>query len=337
MSKFPYEMLQKCVYPYTKAEHEDPSVILGATFGEDVALTKVGDDILLSHVDPIVGAVSGIGWLAMHVACNDIACSGIRPKWAQMLVLVPTKDDHELVREIMSDAAGAAREIQVTIVGGHTGYSSGISRPVVAVTAMAPAMNRRVIGTGGAMPGDHVLVTGGAGIEGTSILAVDFAEEGRFLGLSEEELREASRLAGEVSVVREAMILADHGATSMHDVTRGGILETSIEISRLSGVSLEINGDLVPSRPVVDRFAEAFSFDPLKMISSGSLVCTIPPDRVEGVLNELKASGIHAADVGIATEGKGIILSRKGKTLSETEVHCEDDELARMWAIHKES
>ena len=336
MSKFPYEILKTCVYPFTRPAHRDDSVILGATFGEDVALTKVGNDLLLSHVDPIVGAVSGIGWLAMHVACNDIACSGVSPKWAQILVLVPTKEDHQLVREIMSDAGKAAEEIQVTIVGGHTGYSSGISRPVVAVTAMAPAMNRRIIGTGGARPGDHIIITGGAGIEGTSILAMDFADEGRFLGLSEEELQEASRLSGEVSVVREALILADHGATSMHDVTRGGILETSIEISRLSGVSLEINADLLPSRPVVERFAQAFSFDPLKMISSGSLVATIPSQKVETVLEALQSSGIHAGDVGTVKEGNGITLYRKGIGYTETEVHCEDDELARMWAIHKE-
>ncbi|MBN1334043.1 MAG: hypothetical protein JW971_09810 [Synergistales bacterium] len=337
MSKFPYEMLKECVYPFTRPEHEDDSVILGATFGEDVALTRVGKDLLLSHVDPIVGAVSGIGWLAMHVACNDIACSGIRPRWAQILVLVPTKEDHQLVREIMADAAKAAEEIQVTIVGGHTGYSSGISRPVVAVTAMAPAMNRRIIGTGGARPGDHIIITGGAGIEGTSILAVDFADEGRFLGLSEDELREASRLSDEVSVVTEAMILADHGATSMHDVTRGGILETSIEISRLSGVSLEIDAALLPSRPIVDRFAEAFSFDPLKMISSGSLVATISSETVATALKALHGSGIHAGDVGTVKEGRGITLYRKGTRFTETEVHCEDDELARMWAIHKES
>jgi len=338
MSKFPYEVLKECVYPYTRPKHRDDSVILGATFGEDVALTRVGKDLLLSHVDPIVGAVSGIGWLAMHVACNDIACSGVRPRWAQILVLVPSKEDHLLVKEIMTDASKAAEEIEVTIVGGHTGYSSGLSRPVVAVTAMAPAMNRRIIGTGGARPGDHIIITGGAGIEGTSILAMDFAEEGRFLGLSGEELREASRLSGEVSVVREALILADHGATSMHDVTRGGILETSIEISRLSGVSLEIDADLVPSRPIVERFAQAFSFDPVKMISSGSLVATMAPEKIEEALGALQSSGIPAGDVGTVKEGKGITICRKGMIgFTETEIHCEDDELARMWAIHKES
>jgi len=78
MAKFPFEVMQECVYPFTAKESKDPDVILGSAFGEDVAVTRVGDDLLLSHVDPIVGAVNGIGWLAVHVACNDIAASGIK-------------------------------------------------------------------------------------------------------------------------------------------------------------------------------------------------------------------------------------------------------------------
>ena len=42
MSKFSLEVLQRCVFPFTTSD--DPDVILGATFGEDVALTRVGAD-----------------------------------------------------------------------------------------------------------------------------------------------------------------------------------------------------------------------------------------------------------------------------------------------------
>lgn len=74
MSKFSLGVLQRCVFPFVSSD--DPDVILGATFGEDVALTRVGGNILVSHLDPIVGAINNIGWLAVHVACNDIATTG---------------------------------------------------------------------------------------------------------------------------------------------------------------------------------------------------------------------------------------------------------------------
>ena len=64
MSKFSLDVLQKRVFPF--AEVDDPNVVLGTAFGEDVALTQVGGDIPVSHVDPIVGAIGSIGWLAVH-------------------------------------------------------------------------------------------------------------------------------------------------------------------------------------------------------------------------------------------------------------------------------
>jgi hydrogenase expression/formation protein HypE len=87
MSKFSLQVLQRRVFPFTQAN--DPDIILGAAFGQDVALTRVGGDILASHIDPIVGAIGDIGWLAVHVACNDVAASGIPPRWIQLLGLVP--------------------------------------------------------------------------------------------------------------------------------------------------------------------------------------------------------------------------------------------------------
>jgi len=50
-----------------------------------------------------------------------------------------------------------------------------------------------------------------------------------------------------MSVVPEALVLAEHGATSMHDVTRGGVLETLLEIALLSNVGISIDASRVPS------------------------------------------------------------------------------------------
>ena len=155
MSKFPLDILRKYVFPHTKSD--DPDVLLGAAFGEDVALTKIGDVILASHVDPIVGASANIGWLAVHVACNDIATSGIAPRWILLLVLVPNMEDVGLLQSIMSDAQRAASELQVSIVGGHTGYSAGLSRPLAAVTAFGTLSDRQPIYTGVPVLGSRYL------------------------------------------------------------------------------------------------------------------------------------------------------------------------------------
>jgi hydrogenase expression/formation protein HypE len=71
MSKFSLDILQRCVFPFV--EVGDFGVALGAAVGEDVALTRVGGDIPVSHVDPIVGAIESIGWLTVRVAHKDTA------------------------------------------------------------------------------------------------------------------------------------------------------------------------------------------------------------------------------------------------------------------------
>ncbi len=334
MSKFPLEVLRRNVYPFTVGKHFDPDVILGSTFGEDVAVTRVGEDLLLSHVDPIVGAVKGIGWLAVHVACNDIAASGVRPRWIQLLVMVPSANDVEQVERIMSDSARAAESLGVTIIGGHTGYSAGLERPLVAVTALAPAEGRRVVTTGGAKPGDLIYVTRGIGLEGTGILASDFAGDAFSRGLVQRDMDDALKLLESVSVVSEALELADLGATAMHDVTRGGVLETFLEIGSCSGACMNVEVSALPVPPVVKRFAEAFGFDPLKMISSGSLAVTLPLECAREAEKRFEKGFCDLRKVGTVTEGKGVrLLEEDGTVRFFTEMACEEDELARMWEV----
>ncbi len=332
MSKFSLDVLQRRVFPFVGGD--DPDVILGAAFGEDVALTWVGGDILVSHVDPIVGAIGDIGWLAVHVACNDVAASGIPPRWLQLLVLVPSIENEELLEQIMRDANRAASEIGAVIVGGHTGYSAGISRPLVSVTALGVAEGREPVLTGGAQVGDRVLVTKGVALEGTAILAQDFVDVAQKLGLSEQELAEGRGVMAKVSVVPEALALAENGVTAMHDVTRGGLLETLLEIAHLSEVGIEVQFDALPIPPIVARFAEAFQFDPLRMISSGTLAVTVPPERVDDVREALEELGTPFAFVGRVTGSEGVRVLRDGEMIHHTEIRCEEDELARLWALY---
>lgn len=329
MSKFSLDALKRRVFAYTQTD--DPDVILGAVFGEDAALTRVGGDILASHLDPIVGAVQEIGWLAVHVTCNDIAATGIPPRWILPLVLVPRREDEALLGEIMRDARRAADELGVSIIGGHTGYSAGLSRPLVAVTALGVAAGRRPVRTEGAQIGDRVLVTKAIALEGTAILAHDFADVARRLGLGKAELAEARGLMARISCVPEALALAESGASSMHDVTRGGILETLLEMAQLSGVMIELDAELLPLPPVIARFAQAFGFDPLRMISSGTLAATVPPEREGEVRRRLGELGVPVAFAGMVSAGSGVRVKSKTGFAHYPEARCEEDELARLW------
>lgn len=69
-------------------------------------------------------------------------------------------------------------------------------------------------------------MTKGIGLEGTAILPQDFADVARRAGLTKQNLAEGRTLVGQVSLVPEALAVAAHGVTAMHDVTQGGLLQT---------------------------------------------------------------------------------------------------------------
>lgn len=51
---------------------------MGPSIGEDAAIIDLGDGkALVAHVDPVTGVVEYLGWLAVHIASNDVAVRGL--------------------------------------------------------------------------------------------------------------------------------------------------------------------------------------------------------------------------------------------------------------------
>ena len=65
-----------------------------------------------------------------------------------------------------------------------------------------------------------------------------------------------------------------------------------------------------------------------------SLATTVPPDRVADVRSALTGIGVLSADVGRVTDGVGVRITRKEKSIHYRQIRCEEDELARMWTLY---
>ncbi|MBN2568917.1 MAG: hydrogenase expression/formation protein HypE [Deltaproteobacteria bacterium] len=332
MSKITLDVLHRRVVP--SAETADVGIVSDTAFGEDVAMTRIGNDILASCLEPIVGAIDHIGWLAMHAACNDVAARGIQPRWVVLLVLVPGVDDKGILVQIMRDARRAAEKLGVSIIREHAGYSAGTTEPLVDVIALGNVGGEIPVKKGGAHMGDHVLITKGIALEGAAILAHEFADIARGFNITARELREAKGLMNEVNAVPDALILAEYGASTMHDVRRGGILGTLVEMAHASRLCIQIDASLIPVHPVVNHFAETFKFDPLRMVSSGSLVAAVPPERIDDAKQKLAEKSIIFEDIGRVIDGDGVIVLSDGKIEHYREIRCEDDEFARMRQLY---
>ncbi len=184
----------------------DPAVTLGPASGEDAAAIDLGDRTLVVATDPLSLAADAVGRLAVHVACNDVAASGADPRWLTNTVLLPSADS-DAMATIADQVDAAASDLGVAIVGGHTETVPALERPLLSMTALGTTT--RFLPTGGASPGDRLLLTKGAGIEATAILATDFHEQCAAAGVSDRTLDAAAGFLDDVSVVPDAAAVSD--------------------------------------------------------------------------------------------------------------------------------
>jgi len=168
--------------------------------------------------------------------------------------------------------------------------------------------------TGGARPGDYVLMTKYAGQEAASILATDFGEEAVRRGVDKSAVEAAKSF--NISVIREALALADF-ATSMHDPTEGGVAGGLAEIAYASGVSIVVDRGAVLTRPEIEALCRAFGIDPLKTLSSGVLLATVPPSQLDAALNKLRDLGVPHAVIGRVVEKADYLVDISGERIYE--------------------
>ena len=273
----------------------DPRVLVGPRPGEDAAVIEMGDGrCLVVTTDPITFATERIGSYAVHVNANDVAVMGAAPRWLFLVLLLPAgRADEAMVARIMGDATAACAALGVTLCGGHTEITPGVDRPVVIGQMMGEVERGRLVRKDALRPGDLVILTRSAAIEGTAILAREKRKSlaGR---LPDAVLDRAAAFLDDpgISVVRAALTAAGTGMVrAMHDPTEGGVVCGLLELAAAAGVGIAVDGDRIPVRPETEAICAALSIDPLRLIASGSLLIGTPPASAPLVLGALAARG----------------------------------------------
>jgi len=324
--KPPRHVLENIIFKYKGAP--DPDVVQGPGIGEDAGIVRAGDGFIVAHSDPITAAEKYIGWLAVHVASNDVAVRGVQPRWLLLTILMPPGSSTALLEEIARDADAAARSINATIIGGHTEVTPGIPRPIVITTAIGFTRGR-VIRTCDAQPGDKVFVIGRVGGEGASVIASDFRDLLVKKGLSIDLINKASEFIKDISVVDKAMVIKEY-VSAMHDPTEGGILEALYEVAVASNNTIYIDLDKVKLDPIVEEITEALNIDPYKLLSSGSLLATVPNSYVNDVINILETQGYYYSQCGEVRKGEPKLIIKRGDKVELLESMIVD-EIYKLW------
>ena len=302
-----------------------PETLVRAALGVDAAAIALDPDTAcVLTTDPITTAASGAGRLAVHVVCNDLAAMGAEPVGLLATLLFPEGVSAAEIGQITADIDAAARSLNVEVLGGHTEVAPGISAGLVVMTGVGKARRDRLLTAAGARPGDALVLTRAAALEGTHILASDLAA--RLASVPDRLLAEARGYGDELSVVPAARVAVELGATAMHDPTEAGVVGALWEMAEASGCGFRVDVARIPVREATRAICAALGVDPLRLIASGALL--IACRDAAAMLRGLSEGGIEAAEIGVMTEGARLLLHPDGR---EEPIEALDrDELYRI-------
>jgi hydrogenase maturation factor len=293
--------LKDLVFPFLGVK--DDKVVVGPKVGEDAAVLDLGEFYLIVSSDPITGAEENIGFYAVNINANDIATMGAVPKYFLPVIMLKEGSDERDVKTIMMDIDSACRELNISVIGGHSEITPNLKETIVSASILGIIKkNEGIITSSGAQLEDSVILTKGAGIEGTSILANDFHDLLKNK-IDETILENAKRYVKKLSVVKEALIARKY-ATAMHDPTEGGVLGGIHELCDASekGFFVDISKIIINEETKV--ICEALDVDPLALIGSGALLITCSEKYSRILIKELRENNIESSIIGEIREDK---------------------------------
>lgn len=331
--KLPAELLGRLLRQYTM--HDD-RVLIGPGVGRDSAAIQFGDTALVVKSDPITFPTERPAHHLIQVNANDIACQGAVPRWMLVTVLLPHGSTTEdTVASLFEDVTKEASNIGVHVIGGHTEVTIGLDRPILVGTMLGEASLDDLIDPARAQPGDRLLMTRTAGIEGTALLAATLRDvlETK-LGVPRATIDAAAAFLIEpgISILREARALADaRVVTALHDPTEGGIATAVRELAIACGCGVIVSSNSIGIAEETQSIADALGADPIGLLASGSLLAAVPKDQVDAAEVVMRRLGTPFAWIGKLTPPESGMRLRTG-TSEQDLPEFSSDEVARVLA-----
>jgi len=309
--KLPNHILEQLL---SRIRLTDPRVVVGPGVGRDAAVIDTGGErLLVAKSDPVTFAADAIGWYAVHVNANDIACMGGRPAWFLATVLLPEECAEGLPGEIFSQISDACDSLGVALVGGHTEVTHGLDRPIIAGSMLGEVERERLVRPETARVGDALILARGIAIEGTSVLAREKREALAELGVPNDALDRAAAYLHDpgISVVSAARAICDAvPVRALHDPTEGGLATALNEVAAACSLGIEVDGAAIDVLPETLAICEAAGLDPLGMLASGALLAVVPDGDSDAAIAALNAAAAPARRIGSMVASKdGVIMA----------------------------
>lgn len=296
----------------------DPRILVGADTADDAAVFRLDDKTAIvqtaDYFTPIVDDPYDFGRIAAANSLSDIYAMGARPLFALNLVGFPVKDyPISLLAEILKGGMDKAAEAGISIAGGHTVMDKEPKYGLAVTGIVAPD---RIVRNSTARPGDALILTKplGTGIITTGIKAGE---------VGGETIKKVTDLMAALNK-KASEIMVEVGVNACTDVTGFGLLGHLHEMISASKVAARIYAGKVPileevwrlikeecvpggslaNKKYVDEVARWNNDvkEPVRLAlcdaqTSGGLLMSVPPGKVDQMLSTLHEAGIQAAVV----------------------------------------
>ncbi|OAN50850.1 thiamine-phosphate kinase [Paramagnetospirillum marisnigri] len=241
----------------------------------------------------------------VRVNLSDLAAKGAVPRHLMLAAAFPKGTGMDWLRAFAEGLRQDVEEFGVSLIGGDTVATPG---PLtLSLTALGRVEAGRGLRRSGAVPGDHVYVSGSIGDGALGLLAV----QGRLAGLPPDAV---ATLAGRYRLPQPRIVLGPALvglARASMDVS-DGLVQDLGHICRVSGVSAVIEAERVPLSDAA-RAAVAMDQSLLALVLTGGddyeLLFTVPAGAARGIESLARRTGVALTRIGrieAATQAAGV-------------------------------
>ncbi|MCY0887953.1 MAG: thiamine-phosphate kinase [Alicyclobacillaceae bacterium] len=282
----------------------DDAAVLIAHAGEDALVTT---DTMVEgvHFRTETMHFSDVGYKCLAASVSDIAAMGGRPTVATLSLAIPAKTALGKLEQLYDGVAEAAREYNVSVVGGDVVSTTGplvLTSTVIGRVSVGLAMLRSA-----ATVGDIVFVTGDLGRSAAGLHTLLHPSP---LFRPEELGYAQAKHQRPTARVDMGQWLSGLGVRTCNDVSDGLASELN-EIAHASKVRLRVHLSQVPLHPSTRRIARLAGIDELDFALYGGedyeLVGTAPPHVFANALAVADAMTCKVTAIGRVEAGDGVV------------------------------
>jgi len=281
---------------------------------EDVETFKIGKNSFAITIDTLVESTDVPPGVKLEdtarksiVSCvSDFSAKGVKPLYGIISITIPRRFTQSKIKALTKGISKASKEFNIKILGGDTNEGKELVLQVVLI-----GTSKKIILRKGAKKNDRIITTGPFGY---SALGLKILLEKK--KINTKFAKKAVKYFSKPSPKLQFCLTNKDYFTSSMD-SSDGLSSTLHEMARQSKKKFVITK--MPTQPELLHFVKKNKMKLIDLVFNGGeeyqTISTVSPSDIQKIQINAKKQKIPLYEIGYVTDGSGVILQSKGKTL----------------------